>query len=354
MTDISTPDGQNKYVQAAMRRSGYGTLDSSLADSLRGVNTRNVGTIAPMNQDVQGYTFFTTPMCNLSAGNVVDRRRLQYLSNPDPRSMACAIKTMLSHHGTNVHYDPANVTSALVDPEYPFIGVMTNTLKDITGWPDFVHTFSNTDEGIAKEVHGFVDSRSEFYSEYTLNASFHRIDGDPVGGLVSALWEYAGHVAYGTMVSWPNMRANRWLDYVFRIYRVVLDETKRYVTKIACTGYCMLEASPEGAIFNQTSEEVQSADNAEISIPIKCYGVRYNDPQIINDFNATVMYACPSMKDNRREADMVLLNEEEVVIMSNYAYPRVTHPTSASRSRLEWWAKYDDYNSIMAQVGVLS
>lgn len=353
MVDITAPDGQNKYVQAAMRKSGYGTIESSLADSLRGINTRNVGGITPMSQDVQGYTFFTTPMCNLSAGNVVDRRRLQYLSNPDPRSMACAIKTMLTHHGTNLRFDNSTVKSEIVDPEYPFMGVMSNTLKDLTGFPDFVHTFNTTEEGMAKEVFGFVDSRSSFYEEYTLNASFHRIDGDPVGSTISALWEYAGHVAYGTMVAWPNMRANRWLDYAFRIYRVVLDENKEYVTRLACTGYSVIEASPEGAMFNHTSEEVQSADNAELSIPIKCYGVYYNDPQIINSFNATVSYACPSMKDNRRATDMVLLNREETVTMSNYAFPYITHPNGRERSKLQWWAKRRDYNEIMAQVGVL-
>lgn len=347
--------GIDKVLEAISRRSGRGSEKSSLSDILRAQSIRGVGGLVQSNQDHQGYTFFTKPMCNLDRSNVLSSRKLAYLADTGETSIGSAIKTYLTTYKLNVLNGDTS-SSKLVDNDYAFIPLLGNTVRSLTGWPDHIVDFSTSDPGVAKEVYSWADSRPEFYGEFDLNASFFNIDGDLVTTLLSALYQYMGEVAYGSMVPWRQVRAANVMDYQFRIYRLITDKSKRKLLKIACTGASMLGTPADGAAFNYTTESVFAADNAEVSVQIKCNGVRYADPIVIDDFNRTVAFHNQSMaKDkldairaNRSGGEMVRLEtEEEHLLCNNHAYPHITDDNV-----IEWWCKTNDYITLMNLQGL--
>lgn len=358
MSDV--PSGMDKIISTVLRQSGLGSDNTSLSDLLRGPNTSGLGNLTQANQDNQGWTFFTKPCLNLHPDNLSGVRKLAYLADENPRSMGKAIKALLTTRKFNLRNGDVSVPSELVDEDQAFNYLMSGTLRSLTGFPDHVSTFFTSDEGAAKETYGWIDSRHEFYGEYTLNASFWNIEGDLLTLLLSALHQYQSNVAYGSMLPWDEFRAFNTIDYQFRIYRLIVDKSKEKILKIACTGNCAIETPADGAAFNFASENVMAADNAEISIPIKCFGVRYNDPIIVSDFNRTVAFSNPEMRESLLDASrkiarspyepttqsgMVKVHREEYNLCSNYTYPHITD--TGNGALLEWWIRAVDLNTLL-------
>jgi hypothetical protein len=139
------------------------------------------------------------------------------------------------------------------------------------------------------------------------------------------------------------------IDYMTRIYRLVLDPTRTYVQKIANCGAAFPTAVPMGAAFNYTSDSPLANDNEQISIPFQCIGVEYNDPISIQEFNATVVYFNPEMDDGSRSQLFTKLSKSELALFNYQGYPRI-----AEDNELEWWVSNDVYQlTINEQVNLL-
>lgn len=357
------PSGMDKVISTVLRQSGYGSDNTSLSDLLRGPSTSGLGNLTQANQDSQGWTFFTKPCCNLHPDNIDGVRKLAYLADEDPRSIGKAIKALLTTRKFNLRNGDIATPSELVDEDQAFNYLMSGTLKSLTGFPDHVATFFSSDEGVAKESYGWIDSRHEFYGEFSLNATFQNIEGDLLTSYLSALHQYQSNVAYGSMMPWNEFRAMNAVDYQFRIYRLVVDKTKENILKIASTGPCMIETPADGAAFNYASENVMAADNAEISIPIKVTtGVRYNDPKIVDDFNRTVAFynidmtgvileearkiqRMPFEVSTMAATSMVKIHRDEYKLCSNSVYPYIHD--DGKGAKLEWWIRAEDLNSLL-------
>lgn len=143
------------------------------------------------------------------------------------------------------------------------------------------------------------------------------------------------------MVPYPDFLVKNEIDYNTRIYRLVLDSTKTYVQKIACTGASFPISAPWGNAFNFEADKPLNISNNEITIQFKSVGSRYMDDIIVSDFNKTVRIFNPMMRPEYIDTVMVKIPMEELQIFSDKGYPRIDPDTK----ELQWWVPTDDYNN---------
>lgn len=343
-------DGRYKTLLKGHQEARAFIKDRENSEYLKGFDRKDNDLAIQAKQDNQGYVFVTKPFCNLTTGNIMRNRRLLWLGDTNPLSMASAIRCSLMpdpdmHDVVSLASGSLNLPrSAFVDDFMPFIPILSSSMTSLTGWPDRVTEFFQTDEGIAKEVHFHVDNRKDQYGTFDLTATFQARDGDFINGFMQCLWEYQSAVSEGTMTPFPKLLTQREIDYNLRFYRLVLDPSKRYVRKIACCGAAVLGADTAGSDFNYTSETIVTQDNNEISVPFKCSGVWYNDPMVIKCFNETVIAYNPSMRgtDADREKNFKKLSEyEKLRYMQGIPY-------IGDDYELQWWVPTLVYNAMVS------
>lgn len=317
---LSTDDGA---IGEATRDSGFARPRSAISEVYYGIDHRDAGSAFQKNTDHQGLTLFTRPQLNLSYDNVLADRTLIPLLTNEPKSMYSAIRAMLDPRVGN--------SSTLIDPAMAFMPILSNALLNISGFPDITLDTYTAPEGLHKESYSMVDSLADINNTYDLTASFTNVKGDPITTLFHAWTRYASNVYVGKMVPYPDKIIENEIDYQTRIWRIVLDSTKRYIKKIGCANVAFPIASPLGASFNYSKETPYIADNDQISIPFRCIGAEYNDPILYSEFNATVIAFNPAMKDRHRQYRM--LTKKELNSHNYQGYPWINTDTL----ELEWW-----------------
>jgi hypothetical protein len=350
-----TPEERKNDINFASLLNGVGSLTSAQTLNLSGVNNNPNGTMAPTNKDSYGLTFFTRPDLNMSYDNIARDRMLTPLLSKDGRSMARALRCLLA---PRLMTDSEEYRSDIIDNEMAFIPVLTNNLISISGWPDFTVDTYTSKKGVYNEEWSMIDSSSSIFSTFNLTANFKNIQGDPISLLFFIWVRYASLVYDGTMTPWFDNVMENTIDYNTRIYRIVLNEHRTYVQKIAACGAAFPMASPLGNYFNYTNDSNFNYENDQISIPFKCMGANYMDPILIIEFNATVEMHCPSMKDSNRLSSMVKISVYEDYpphghigvllnnLLRNQMYPRIDPLTL----ELEWWAKKALYEAATTEL----
>lgn len=328
-------------VDIVSRLNGLGSLTSAQTNNFLGINHRGVGNPVPINSDNYGLTFFTRPRLNLSYDNIANSRVLTSLMSRDDKTVQRAIRVMLDSRSD---YERV-VTSPLVDTKQAFIPLLTNNLLSVSGWPDVVVDSYTSKEGNYRESWSMVDGTSWIYNTYDITASFRNIAGDPISLLFYVWVHYASMVYTGEMVPWPDMIIENEIDYNTRIYRLVLDPSRRYVQKIGATGAAYPTNSPLGASFNYSSDGVLNRDNDQISISFKCMGANYLDPILIQEFNETVEIFNAGMRDAGREDNYTKLDKNETYYFNYNGYPRINPDTF----ELEWWVDKQDYRAFKGE-----
>lgn len=329
------------------RGSGLGSLSEAFANITVGINHRGVGNPVPYNQDNQGLTFFTRPRLNLSYNNLTADRRMSLLGAGKGRARTHyheAVRQWLDPEVAKIVADGHNTRFPLVDPKCAFIPWLTNNLISLNGWPDPVTENYIADAGLAKETWGMVDGIDTIYHEYTLNASFRNISGDPISLLLEAWRIYMSLVYQGKMLPYPDSEMLREIDYQTRIYRLILDPTRSYVQKIAACGVAWPMSSALGQAFDFASDTPFMQDRAsQISVPFQAIGAMYQDPIIMQEFNDVVEIFNPDMADGRREQAMVKIPRTELVALNYHGYPRIDMD---QQNELQWWMSKEDYATV--------
>jgi hypothetical protein len=328
-------------IDKLSRNTGFSRVFSPMGDAFHGIDHRSAGSSFQKNTDHQGLVLFTRPQLNLSYNNVLADRQLLSLLDKDPRSIYRAMRVMLDPRTTK---DGSG--SDLFDSKQAFMTILTNSLVSISGFPDItVNTYTST-EGIRKEAYSIIDDVAEINNVYDITATFSNIKGDPITSLFHAWIRYAGNVYSGDMVPYPEKIVENEVDYQTRIWRLILDATKKYVVKIGCANVAFPMASPLGSAFNYSSDLPYSTTNDQISIPFRCMGAEYQDPILYNEFNLTVQIHNPDMVDGRRESFYHKLAQSEMDAFNFNGYPRI-EPTTLE---LEWWISIDEYNELTTGV----
>lgn len=347
-----TSSRQESEYSGVVSQSGIGRPDSAISDVYLGFDHRHAGAAYQKNTDHHGLTFFTRPMLNLSYNNIMGNRKLMALLNSDPLSMWAAIRAILDpgYPTASTRQDASGShapNSALVDEKNPFIPILTNTLLNVSGFPDITLDTYTSPEGIRKESYSIVDSVAEANSAFTLQASFANIKGDPVTNLFDIWTTYAGSVYMGDMVPYPRMVIENRIDYQTRIWRLVLDSSKTYVKKIGTAHASVPLAAPYGAAMSYASDVPYNASNDQVTIPFQCQGAEYMDPILYHEFNSLVTHRNQPLYESvqGRSTDYVRIPSHQVNGLNFYGYPWIDVETL----ELQWWISKEEYNELIGE-----
>lgn len=328
------------YLEQISRNIGQAPQDRRISESFYGLNI--VGRNAPIsvNTEDKGFTFFTRPNMNMSYDNLVVDRVLSNLLMDNPYSIQRMIRT---------YFDPnllarESLDCPGVDNRNPFIPLLSNNLVSLSGWPDFTLATHTSQPGVYREEYSYVDDVPYNYRSYDLTASFRNISGDPISFLFLMWGWYMGLVYEGRIMPHPESVLRNEIDYNTRIYRLIMDKTRTYVTRIGATGASFPTVAPIGNIFNFEGDGAESpfpTVGDQIQINFRCMGFTYYDHILIYEFNTLVEIFNPDMRDENREERLVKLHPAEREYFNYRAYPRINEVTM----ELEWWVPADYYEA---------
>ena len=350
---------------------------SNMANNAYGINHRAQPLAIPMNRDSYGLTFFTRPQLNLQRGNIRMSRIMHPLLTDNELSWQRYIRCMLdprldSSFGANEiarqqaagldsrdivnKYSNSEVSCPLVDPKQAFIPLLSNAIMTISGWKDVTVHAMTTRAGRYREEFSMVDGLAVDYGAYDLTASFRNMRGDPITSLFYYWIHYTASVFEGSMVPYPDFLLNNELDYCTRIYRLVLDPSRKKVQRIAACGAAFPTAAPTVGVFDFSRDKPYNDVNADISIPFRAMGFICQDDILVRSFNEIVAIFNPDMRPDMQMdrlenptgawsvydkpgRNMVKISQELLQLFNHRGYPRIDPETY----ELEWYVDYREY-----------
>lgn len=337
----------NVSLDDILQNTSIGSSLSAITNNVYGFNHTHQPNPVPINKDHYGLTFFTRPQLNLTTNNIRQSRVFTPLLTKEALSYQQMIRCLLDPRLMYGYPDEPKLNCPLVDNQTAFIPLLTNHLKSISGWPDLVVRDTTSKEGAYQEAHSMVDSGIKNYTKFDITATFRNSMGDPITALFYTWIHYQSLVYEGIIVPYIDFITENEIDYNTRIYRLVLDQTKTRVQKIAATGASFPVNIPIGSSFDYSSEKPYNDANASISIQFTCNGAQYQDPILIHEFNETVsyfnyaMYKDPFGKTNNRDQYMVKIPHRLLPLFKNRGYPYIDPDTY----EFSWWIYKDYYNA---------
>lgn len=342
------------YLNQIAQNIGQAPRDSVIYESIYGLNINGRGAPIALNTENHGYTFITRPDLNLSYDNLQVDRMMSMLLLSDQSSVVngqdSIQRIVRSYLDPTAQRDPkANVPCRRVDPHNPFIPLLSNNMTSLTGFPDFTLGTFTSQPGLYREAYSYVDDVPYSYDTYDLQMTCKNIQGDPITWLM-LMWErYQGLVYEGRLMPYPNNVLYNTIDYNTRIYRLVMDVSRTYVTRLFACGAAFPLSAPIGrhADFTENgSDSPFQTANDQLTFTFRAMGFIYYDHLLIYDFNTTVSDANASMADGVRDAGgtsspMVKLQPWERSYFNYNAYPRI----NPSTMELEWWVARDYYTA---------
>lgn len=330
----------DKELAMIALESGWGASSSRYTASLYGLNI--LGTPFPVqpNTDNYGLIFFTKPDLNLSYDNLLAERKFSQMMSTNDTSIYRAVRAYLDPRGARNNKDAG---SPLVDPENPFIAILSNMCLTCTGWPDpSIDTYKSR-AGNYKEQWLMYDGTFKHNGTYTLNVSVRNAMNDPISYMINA-WSHYGSLVYdGTFRPSIEAEVFRYIDYQTKIIRIILDATKTKVQKIASTITAIPVFNNEGSHFDYDSSKPFNANLDQITINFECSGAEYNDPITIAEFNRLVMIAKSGMRNENRATRMVKVNPLYWKHLNFHCYPFIDIKTM----EMQWWVDREVYNILI-------
>ncbi len=324
-----------------------GAKDQSMFNTYYGINHRQTPLAVPMNKDVYGLTFFTRPQLNFSADNLRRFRKFYPLLGGSDVSIQRYIRCMLDPRLQYGYADFDRISCPLVDTNMAFIPVLTNQLETVTGWPETSVPMFTSKTGNRKEEFSMVDGIMDNFSSYDLHATFRNSRGDVINNMFHYWTWYSGCVFDGVLLPYSDMLISNEIDYNTRIYRIILDSSKRYVQKLMCSGASIVGADVMASAGDYTKDKPYSDANESISMNFRSTGFFVNDPIIIRWFNECVQIFHPLMRDDKRTTSMVKIPINMLDYFNSRGYPYI-NPTTYE---LEWWL---EANLVQEKLGFLN
>ena len=250
-------------------------------------------TIIPSRtKKIHQIVFFTKPKCNLSTEQLKNEREMATLVTKSSNTVEAYVRNMLDPY---LKWEDKNVSEGKVKKEpllnklntsdTPFIPIMTNMLNSLSGFPDIAPTTWSAEEGVRKETWGYMNGWSYVYEKRDINATFARDDAGVMEKLISMWVKYSTLVAEGTFAPRMEELLGGRIDYQTGIYNLILAPNKRKILGWAKTiGFP--KVNPRGEMFNYKRGEGKTFD--EINTIFEIYGMEYNDPIILKEFNEVV------------------------------------------------------------------
>lgn len=342
--DLLIPEGTSQRIRESLDNllstTAMGSVSSAISDTFYGLNHRQQPNSIPINKDYFGLTFFTRPRMNMTTANLRQVRQFAPLLTNNNASIPRAIRAYLDTDSRkNGHSSP------VIDDNQAFIPILTNQLISMAGWPDLRLPTHTADPGLYQETFSLADGITFNYERFDLTANFRNIQGDPITTLFLYWCHYASLVFQGILVPYPEEIIDNRIDYQTRIYRLILDPSRKFVQKIAACGAAFPIDVPIGAAFNFESDQPINRANDQIRVTFNCIGAMYQDDILIDEFNRTVAMHNSNMDgdENFRKQNMVKLSAEYFNIFNFKGYPYINPDTY----ELEWWVTIADYQEIL-------
>ena len=333
-------------------------------DNAWGINHRQVPLALQQTKDGYGLTFVTRPQLNLTDRNCRQDRLFARLLTSNDKSIQRMVRCLLdprlqynveanSEGGMESEKgDPQSyIECPLVDMHQAFIPFFTNNLISLSGFPDLNSTTYSAKEGPYKEAYSFVDGPTINYTEYDVVANLRNIQGDPISALAFFWIHYSSIIFEGTkLYAYGDFIANREIDYQTRIYRFLLDPSKRFIQRMACSGASYPYALTMGSYYDFDSTKPYNEASQNIQIPFKCMGAIYEDDLIIRSFNDVVSYFHPEMKEDQEAiiskptSAMTKIPVDNLFIFNHRGYPWINPETY----EIEWYVSTEYYESKLA------
>ena len=344
MSQIKTLDDFQAKTQPT------GSIDKAIGNTLYGINHQQVKSIVPENRDTYGLTFFTRPQLNLQDSNIRKDRHFYNLLTTRTDSIHTYIRCLLD---PRLGYDHAmskiigdvtgpsqgTISSPLLDNKMGFIPVFTNTIKTMSGWPDVVMPSFVSKAGAYKEQWAIADGSTEIFDAFDLSVSFRNIKNEPITNILITWLRYMYLVFEGTMGPYIDYMAGNRIDYNTRIYRLVLDETKRYVKKIAATGASFPMNDPTGKYFDFNDVIKYNDQTRTINVRFKCMGAIYNDPILYKEFNEVSAIFNPDVRNliEGKSHNLEQIPYDMLDLLNHRGYPIIDLNTY----ELKWYISKD-------------
>jgi hypothetical protein len=194
------------------------------------------------------------------------------------------------------------VYSHMVDDSNPFISILSNTCLSLTGWPDASIDDYETVPDILKGSRAMVAGTDRYHGTFNLSATF----ADRIGSVTQRLFHlymmYMGNTQYGLMYPYPDYPFRGMTDYDMRIYRLVMDSSRRIVKDIACCAAAFPTVDTTPGIFDYDTEVPINEKNREFSINFKCSGFFRTETALVHQFNDVV---------SKFNTDMILADQDD-------------------------------------------
>jgi len=357
--DVQTLDKFHALTQST------GSIDKALSNNLYGLNHQQVKGLLPENRDSYGLTFFTRPQLNLQNANLRNVRQFYNLLTNKKDSVQRFVRATLDPRlafsqvvkdadaNTQIIGQGAKVTN-LVDRNMAFIPVLTNTIKSMSGWPDVVMPSFTSKSGLKKEQWSIADGSIEIFEAFDLDVNFRNIKDEPIIMMMQTWLTYMAQVFEGNISPYMDFITENEIDYNTRIYRIVMDESKRYVKKIAATGASFPINVPSGKFYDYNDATKYNDQTKEINIRFKCMGAMYNDSILVKEFNETGAIFNPDIRkllngDNSHNLELIPYDLLER--LNHRGYPIIDIDTM----ELTWWISKDSltYKELLKSVNRL-
>ncbi len=355
-----------------------GSTRKAISNHLRGINFRQTGNPVPMAKDNYGFTFFTRPQLNLTTMNVSNYRGLYSLLTSKANSYQRYTRMMLD---PRLGYK-GEVTCPFVDNLNVFIPMLTNSIMSVSGWPDINVPTHNYEAGMYGQEHGFVDGATNNYESFDLDVTFKNMKGNPILYFFYIWIKYESLVYEGILNPYTDMISEDEIDYNTRIYRLVLDQTKRYVTFAGATGASFPMSVPMGNLLDYNKETPYNTRNSDVSIRFRNYGFTAFDDILKLEFNEAVSIFNPNMRkllayDLNSTGPTVSREDPTETFKSPGGYVKIPYALAATvdagfasgnffsinhkaypyinmaTSELEWWIDESNFKSNLSNVDSL-
>jgi len=331
-----------------------GDPSTQLTDALYGVNASSKYKQFHINRDVDNLVLFTRPQLNLTTDNISGDAILSQLLVEDNTGLS--VKSYIRHL-LDPRLDKQDVVDGkivnglptpLLNPGMPFIPILSNALKTITGWPDPVLPTYVAPEGNKKEQWSMVDGAINIFNVFDIDTKFVNLSEEPITLLMQVWTRYASLVYEGKLSPYSDYVVNRTIDYQTRIYNIVRGNNPFKIKKVASTGVSMVKNIPMGLFFDRDKDVNDVTQSKEIDFRFESSGADYNNIRRLMDFNFTVAAFNPQAAeiiynsypfevDAAKNGGLVKLSFELLNILDNKAIPII----DIKNSTLEWWIEQE-------------
>lgn len=267
------------------------SLERAISNNLYGFNSRGTGNPAPSERISHGFTFFTRPQLNLTMMNISNFRGFYNLLTSQSTSYQRYVRMMLDPRlGVN------NLKCPFVDNFNAFIPILSNNLVSMGGFPDLTVPTYTSEAGLYGEETGFVDGVTNHFESYEVDATFRNTKGSPLIYMFYIWLKYQSLVFEGILNPYIDMVVENEIDYNTRIYRIILDQSKRFITHMGATGASFPINVPTGNIFDFNIDKPFNDSNSEINIRFRSFGFTPFEDILKLEFNQTQAIFNPDIK----------------------------------------------------------